>query len=575
MLRILSAILLCPLLSAQDVQEPTPFERLLPEQPLVEFHLENPAKLWKDLVKSRVGRVLASASLAEVHKAWKRSFELRLLQEELGNRLGLTKTASLALFRDLQAVKGSVRLGWFARPGFGGWVLEVDAEPLILERVQEHLTTAFGESPAEGKAHVLGQESQVFKQKSGPWFHVAPVLLGERLYFSAWQHPDGAKILSRTPGPWMSTVGLVKKRSLIQRNRMPLMVSVDLRRIMEDLRERIADAKEKKGRYDETLQMAQLIGFHATSSVAWSLDVKRGRILQEFRAEVPAKGRFASFLGALIPREGRAIDLMAFQTKGPRTSVFISVDPAKAHDEIVRLFSEGMRDLASGEEEDLEQICEQMMGFSFKKDLFGPLDGRVLFFEGEGGADKKGGFCFGLGTKDPAKTAEVVDKLVQSAGMQEGDVEEFEGFRIHQFDLSFLWSKLVIRYVLTKQFFLLAVGDSGHQYMQRIIGREKAAQESRFRPQGDLKSQLMLVPQESATIVWADTLIAASSLLGEWAARLERVSSGPDAKTQGDSERSLATLSKTLVPLLRKEGLATTLSALGRDRHGFWIRWVW
>jgi len=234
-----------------------------------------------------------------------------------------------------------------------------------------------------------------------------------------------------------------------------------------------------------------------------------------------------------------------------------------------------MRDSASGEEEDLEQICEQMLGFSFKKDLFGPLDGRVLLFEGEGGADKKGGFCFGLGTKDPAKTAEVVDKLVQAAGMQEGDVEEFGGFTIHQYEWSFLWSKIAIRYVLTKQFFLLAVGDSGHQYMQRVIGREKAAQESRFRPQGDLKSQLMLVPQESTTIVWADTLIAATSLLGEWAARLERVSRGPDAKMQGDSERSLATLSKTLVPLLRQEGLATTLSALGRDRHGFWIRWVW
>ena len=576
---VLGLSLFIPVVPAQDPAERTAFEKLLPGRPLVEISLRNPARLWADLVKSRLGRLLAAESMAELRSAWDTSFELGQIQSTLTMLMGLDKKSTMSLFRILQQVSGGMRLAYYPPMppnGLGGWILELDGEAEVLTRASAVLLAGMGSDPIveEARITLLGQQLECCKQRAGTWRFVRPFTVDGRLYALAWQDPEGAGILTGAPRPDEPGAARPIVRSLLADQRMDLAVAVDLHDVMKLLQQQYESADI---RHDSELQFAKLVGVHDLHTLRLGLDVKRGRIVHELRAEVTEGGRFAAFLGSILPREGRAVGLLEFQPEGVRTSAMISVNMPKAYAEFTRLFKEGAKEFG-GEEYDLEEVGQQFLGFSIKKDLIGPLDGRILFFEGEKQIEKrkkKTGFCLGVGTRDSSKTGEVAIKLFEKSTMAKKEETDYKGFKILAYDFSFLWSKTTVRYAMTDRFFLFAFGEAGHDYLRRVIDSEKLGEEERFRPTGDLKAQLALVPQESATLVWANTVAAAGSLLEAWGSELARVTKDPEAADEDPSAKVLKSLSENLGPLLEKEGLATTLSAMGRDRHGFWIRWIW
>jgi len=577
---VLGLACLLPALTAQEATQPDNFEKLLPRQPFVELRIKNPKKLWQDIVKSRMGRVIQAPSMEMLREAWNTSFELRQLYVIISTLTGVDKQAAGELFQILKGVEGDVRLAYFPPlppPGLGGWILEIEGEKALLARAHKALVTGMGADPVaeEGNVALLGAEHACFKQKAAAWRFVTPFEVEGKLYFAAWQDPDGARLLTGAPGPGNPKGRKMSVRSKLAEQRMDLAVVVDMR----DLMAMVQQQYESEGiQRDEFLQFAKLLGVHEIHTMRLGLDIKRGRIVHELRAEVAEGGRFAKFLGSILPREGRAVGLLEFQPKGVRTSAMISLDLPTAYAEFTRLVKEGSREFG-GEEIDIEEAGEQFLGISLKEDLIDPLDGRILFFEGDKFVEKekkkRSGFCLGLGTSKPEKTGETMVKLFEKSGFVKQDESEYKGFTIHNYDFSFLWSKTTIRYAMTGRFFLFGFGAAGHDYLRKVIDSEKLGEEERFRPAGDLKAQLTLVPQESATLVWANTVVAAGSLLEIWAGNLARVTVEDEEVAEDPSAKVLKSLTENLAPLLEKEGLATTLSGLGRDRGGFWIRWIW
>ncbi len=563
-MKILHALPLALFLTIPGLSAQQSFESLFPSKPLMELRVKNTKTLLADLASSRIGKVVTDDALAAIGEIlsgmeeWKEAVdEFRDADKEVGGLLQRLKRMVLDSDATAQMAMG---MRSFVEDDFDGWmIMRLDGDKEILSELAEKLDDVLSKAePTElGAVEILGEERPFYTGNHG-LNKVAlcmPFVHGDSLYL--FVSSDHEKDFGGDRE--------VKQSSLLGQSQAPVALSVDPAAVMPLLRKLAEDDME-----EEVQEILELLGVFDFGRIDLTLDIKEGRLLQDFRIHIPEKGWLSEFIKTFVPSQGRGRELLHYLPDGIQVGTVGATDIRETY-RLTKSLVEDIVAIQGMDGFDYEAMFEARFGFDLVKGFIDPLDGRLFRFEdldSEGMADENASElesstqCLSMGLKAPAAFAKSVDTVIRKMGMHVSrKKEDYRGFNLFHFKVL---GMLEIHYGITDEFFLLAFGAKPAEMIRKVVDREKAIADGAkgFVPDGDLQEQLALLSDNSSALSITD-IVAMASTFSEGLAQLMG-----DADEEGqdhDALKIMKVLVDELPGLLRKHGLRNAVTSFARE----------
>lgn len=544
---------------------------LLPTSPVAELRIRKTKAFLTRLQVSRVGKVLTDASMTEVWTQLTQNEELVQAWQDLARRSDENIVWMELLWKLLRDHEIDVQIaGGFGRgqkEPAGWWVAgQLSGGKQALEGFSKSFAREIArhEVPETGKMRLLGGDRIYVGGDAGSHQLVAPFLHEGALWF--FLGSDCKRSFGR--------VRKEPQESLIHDRDEPFVLAADLGAIMSIWGSGVsADAGS------EDYELMQALGLTELRGMEFSLDVRAGRVIQAFDFTIPAKGLFAEVMSILAVKEGKARELLRHMPEATQTGDVWSTDPRRLY----RVITAGIEQVAKAQGEgplELERMFEGKFGFELVKGLIDPLDGRFFSYQDFGGKaeapEQISGFdfstsCMCLGIEDSVTFGKSVDTVIRKLGLHVSrKKDDYREARLYRFKFMGL---IEVHYALLDDLFIVAYGSNPGLMLRRIVDRERdlAAGKPGFAPDPNLEHQLSLASPVISGLRVADL----STMVGGFAQLMNQLEDLGLGQEDGSMTKIVQAVSQNALPLLKKHGVATSITTMGRHRKSLRLLSIW
>jgi len=542
---------------------------LFPTRPLVEFRLRKSKTFLAHLESSKIGKVVTDESMALVWKQLIKNEEIAESWKDFSRRSEENFAWMEMLGKVLHENDMDVRIA-------GGWRQQPQMEP-------EWWIAAQFSGPADALTGFADFATKELSKHKVPKKGMLQILGKNRVYVSGGDKSHGVVLPFVHEGSLLLFVGSEGARSfgekparahesIVRERKEPFVLAADLGSLVGMW------ADGGIGSVDDK-DLIQALGMDELRTMEFTLDVESGRIVQGFDFGIPATGVLAEVMSLLASKEGKARELMRHVPEGIQTSDLWTTDPQRLY-RAIKTAVDGVSKAADTEAFDFEQEFQNKFGFDLVKGLVDPLDGRFLSSQDFGGPVDPGvevsplmmsttALC--VGVKDVDVFGKSIDTVIRKMGLHVGRKKE------QYKDVDLFWFKflgvLEIHYAIVDDLFVVAYGGKPKAMLHKVVDREKdlAAGQPGFVPSSHLADQLSLVSLNPTGLRVADL----PTMVGGFAQLLNQFQDLGLSEEEGSMTAIIKAISETAIPLLKKHGVETSITAMGREGRRLRLVSIW